>query len=139
MVYNAFIVPVKTNMQSQNQKLPGKPHSWKLYFILLAIANIVTIVLPLLVLYQAVQRAKQGVSGTEFIGLILAPLLLSGIVIAILNVITISVFLRKKYLRKVTKIFGLVIVILSALYVGGVAIVTFRDIKHNIDFNTAIS
>jgi hypothetical protein len=118
---------------------PKKSRGWKIYFVFLALANIVTIAFPLLVLAWAIQQAKGGVSGTEFIGILIAPLQLAGFGVAILNVITISIFLRKKHPRKAVTIFGLVAVILSALYVGGVAITAYRDVQHSRQFNTSIS
>lgn len=114
---------------------PTITRKWKIYFSFLALANILTIIFPLLVLLWAVNMARQGVSGTEYIAIIIAPLQLLGILVAVLNVFTISIFLRKSHVRGMARAIGQAIVIISALYVTAIAVTAFKDIrasqKHN--------
>jgi hypothetical protein len=125
--------------QHEPNLLQKRSRSKKIYFIFLAIANLVTIVFPLLATIWLVGQARSGVSGTEYFGILLIPLQLLGVAVAFLNIITISRFVRKEKPRHKIAIIGKIIVICSVLYLVLGAVSVLSSVKSYWVFNRTIS
>ncbi len=97
---------------------PSEDNSrWKIVFSILSILSMLTIALPLSGMLWLSWQANSGVSGTEFIALLLFPVLLIGVMIAIINVIIAIIYLKKAPHTSTTKFLAIVFIIFSALYV----------------------
>lgn len=92
---------------------------WRVGFILLALANIFTIVLPTAFLFRLVSLANQGVSGTEYGALVIAPVLMVGFFVAIANVVLVGGYLWKMQPSLLSRIVGYPVVVLSVVIVAG--------------------
>lgn len=97
--------PSKRNSQTSNivKQFAGKSTRWRTFFLLLAIANGITLVVPVIGLLWAASLARGGVSGTEYIGLQLLPILFAGVLVAVVDLLSIGLYLYKhRPSRKVT-------------------------------------
>ncbi len=113
---------------------------WAIFFILLALANIVTVIFPVVVFWGLAQQAKAGMSGTEFIGLALGPLVLAGPFVAILNVIILALFLiKKRPRRKAVIIISGLIILVSVMYAGRVGYSNYREVQLSREANRSLS
>ena len=106
-----------------------KARNWKTDFIVLAIANVFTIILPILLLYTA------PLLGLAFM-LELGILQAIGVGVAVLNIIALSLYLLKRRPRIKLAIFGCIIIILSAFYVSAFATTFYLGTKQNNEFYT---
>ena len=89
---------------------------WKIIFIVLAAANILTIVLPLLFFQWLMWQAESGASGTEYIGFFFMPFVYAAaFVVSLLNVILILTYLFRHRPRWTAMVAGIVVVLLSVL------------------------
>lgn len=87
--------------------------------IALVILNVITLVIPLSLWSYLVVLAKNGMSGTEFVALLIVPFLLVGYVVAFINVFTVVSYLRngmlsqsKKLLCGIALLFSLAVIVL---------------------------
>jgi len=133
--------PSSTDPLPQHELNLSQKHSRgkKIYFIILAIANLVTIVFPLLATVWLVGQARSGVSGTEYFGIYLIPLQLLGVGVSILNIITITRFVRKEKPRHKIAIIGKVIVLGSVVYLVLGAVSVLLSVNSYWSFNRTIS
>jgi hypothetical protein len=92
---------------------------WKVGFIGLAIANLLTIVLPLLMLISLIRAADRGESGTEYGALVIAPVLMVGFFVAITNIALIGYYLWKRHPSTTAHILGVPVIVLSVVLVVG--------------------
>lgn len=130
---NKFQSSVSNNPPSIEPPLQKKKRNkWKYYFIFLAIANIVTIIIPLLLVYTVPLLALVYMLAFGSWGAI-------GVGVAILNIITISTYLFKKHPRRGAAIFGGIIVILSAFYVSIYALSVYSSTKQINEYNTPLT
>jgi hypothetical protein len=81
---------------SYDQQDDQKPSKWRYFFLVIGILQAAGISLFLLVMLWAAQQAKSGVSGTEFIALILFITVVPAVaVISLINVIGLPIYMRK--------------------------------------------
>jgi len=122
-------IPPALTPNSEIQTTPpvGKPRRWKTFFIFLTVANIITIVFPLVVLLWAIQQANSGYSGTEYIGFALLPLLFAGIFVAAINVLTIGFYLYKHRPKRLLVWLGLIVCLLSLGYLVRFGLPIYRS------------
>ncbi len=126
-------------MVMQNKKHESKqaPSKWKGFFKLLIILNILTIGVPLAIFLFVVLLYWNPGSG--YIIMAMAPLAYAGVGIALLNAITIPVYLlRKKPKLKVTVLCSLAAII-SAMYFGFAAFHLYQAVKSTYEMNRALS
>ena len=126
--YYLCIVVVMENYQNKQR---GK--GWLIYFILLGLFNINTVV-SLVGLLWLSKQAASGDSGTEFIALIFLPGLYGGIVPAILNVLTIPIYLIKHQKGVIIWLFCGGIIILSIGYLVWAIPGAIKDSQAHKDF-----
>ena len=97
-----------------------KPSKWRYFFMVLGILQAAGVALFLLVMLWAASQAKAGVSGTEFIALILFVTVVPAVaVISVINLIGLPIYMRKHKPHGKGLIFciiSLVISVLLALY-----------------------
>ncbi|MGI9027757.1 MAG: hypothetical protein ACR2FM_02855 [Candidatus Saccharimonadales bacterium] len=113
--------PTTPMSSSQIEQLSDqKPSKWRYFFIVLGILQAAGVALFLLVMLWASQQAKAGVSGTEFIALILFVTVVPAVaIISVVNLIGLPIYMRKHKphgKRLVLSILSLVISALLALY-----------------------
>lgn len=71
-----------------------KPSKWMYFFKLIGLLQVIGITFFLLVLFLTIRTAKDGTSGTEFIGMILFVLILLPLfVISLINFIGLSIYI----------------------------------------------
>ena len=86
--------PVSSNQFNQYQD--NKPSKWRYFFVVLGILQALGVAVFFLIMFWAIQQAKAGVSGTEFIGLILFVTLVPAVgIIALINLIGLPIYMRK--------------------------------------------
>jgi hypothetical protein len=79
------------------EQMPAnKPSKWRYFFIVLGVLQILVVVLFFFVIWWAIQQAKAGVSGTEFIGLFLFITLVPAAgILAIINLVGLPIYMKK--------------------------------------------
>lgn len=119
--------PISDNKYKQisNQK----PSKWWYFFIVLGILQALGVGAFFLIMMWAFQQAKAGVSGTEFIGLLVFVTLVPAVgLIALINLIGLPIYMRKHKPRGkglVFSILSLAVSIILALY-GAYSVYQFR-------------
>lgn len=74
-----------------------KPSKWRYFFIVLGILQVIGVALYFLIINYAIQQAKAGVSGTEFIGLAVDVTLVPAIgLIAFINLVSLPIYMVKR-------------------------------------------
>jgi hypothetical protein len=103
-----------TSNPDKNEELEvKKPSKWRYFFIFLGAVQLLGVALFLLIITQAIQDANAGVSGTEFIALILYVTLVPVIgIVAFINLIGLPIYLVKN--RPSSK--GLIYSVLSIIF-----------------------
>lgn len=100
------------------QMTDQKPSKWRYFFIVIGILQAAGIALFLLVMLWAAQQAKAGVSGTEFIALILFVTVVPAVaVISLVNLIGLPIYMRKQKLHGKRLVFAIISLAISALLV----------------------
>jgi hypothetical protein len=102
-----------------------KPSKWRYFFIVLGVLQAAGIALFLLIMLWASQQAKAGVSGTEFIALILFVTVVPAVaIISLVNFIGLPIYLKKRKPHGKGLILSIVSLVISALLVlyGGYSI-----------------
>lgn len=116
-------------------KLPSQPSgkkslNWRSYFTFLTLANIILIVFPVLYLlwiaYSYTHGSHKGESGSEFIAMLLYPLMTLGLIVALLNITTIPVFLLRHKPRLRTIILDSIVIVLS---VGFLTVFGYEELQ----------
>lgn len=97
---------------------PRKSWKWRIIFIVLIAISLVTIAIPLVLLWLLSIQASHGVSGTEFIGILLYPLLLAGFIVAIVDIIFSAIYLGKHHPTGLRKVAAIAFIILAFVYLG---------------------
>ncbi|MDL2363633.1 MAG: hypothetical protein QFB86_04605 [Patescibacteria group bacterium] len=86
--------PLSSNQFDQISE--SKPSKWRYFFIVLGILQAVGVGIFFLVMMLAIQQAKAGVSGTEFIGLIVFAILVPAVgLVALINLVGLPIYMRK--------------------------------------------
>lgn len=106
-----------------------KPRNWKRDFTFLVIANIVTIIIPTLLLYMAPLLGLIFMLGFGVLQAI-------GVGVAILNIIAISIYLFKQRPHRGAAIFGCIIIVVSAFYVSTFAMSFYSGTQQTIKNDT---
>lgn len=122
--------PTTPISSSQIEQLSDqKPSKWRYFFIVLGILQALGVAIFFLIMMWAIQQAKAGVSGTEFIGLILYVTLVPAVgLIAFINLVGLPIYMRKHKPRGkglVFSILSLSVSIILALY-GAYSVYQFR-------------
>ncbi len=106
-----------TSLMSGNQ-IEQKLSKWRTFFIVIGFLQAAGIALFLLVMLWAAQQAKAGVSGTEFIALILFVIVVPAVaVISVVNLIGLPIYMRKQKLHGKRLIFAILSLAISTLLV----------------------
>jgi len=93
-----------------------KPSKWRYFFIVLGVLQALGVAIFLLIMFWAIQQAKAGVSGTEFIGLFLFITLVPAVgIIAFINLIGLPIYMIKHKPHGKGLVFSIVSLIISAL------------------------
>lgn len=96
-----------------------KPSRWRYLFITLGAVQVLGVVGYLAVIALAVQQAQVGVSGTEFIGILLEVMVLPVIgLVALVNLISLPIFLLRTRPRGKTLSLSVASLVVSFLLVG---------------------
>ncbi len=106
---------------SQLQQLSDhKPSRWRYFFIILGILQAIGVGIFFFVMTWAAQQAKSGVSGTEFIGLILYVTLVPAVgLIAFINLIGLPIYMHRHKPRGKNMVFSVLslsVSVILALY-----------------------
>jgi len=119
MVNGQAYQPTTTLSSSQHEQLSDKkPSKWRYLFIILGVLQVAGIGLFLLVMLWAVQLAKSGQSGTEFIALILFVTVVPVVaVISLINLIGLPIYLRKHKPHRKGLNFSIVSLVISFILV----------------------
>lgn len=130
MVNGQPFQPTTSISSNQFEQIPERrPSKWRFLFIILGILQILVIALFFFIIWWAVQQAKAGVSGTEFIGLILfITLVPAAAILAIINLIGLPIYIKKHKPHgkgMVFSILSLAVSIILVLY-GAYSIYQFR-------------
>ncbi len=108
--------PPPQPMASMPGNLHKKSSKWRYFFIVLGILQALGVAIFLLVMLWAVQQAKAGVSGTEFIGLFLFITLVPAVgIIALINLIGLPIYMIKHKSLGKGLVFGILSLVISAL------------------------
>jgi hypothetical protein len=106
-----------------------KPSKWRYFFIVLGVLQAVGVGIFFLVMTWAIQQAKTGVSGTEFIGLIINVTLVPAVgLIAFINLVGLPIYLaryRPHGKGLILSILSLLVSVVLALY-GAYSVYQFR-------------
>ncbi|MDB5182060.1 MAG: hypothetical protein JWP13_823 [Candidatus Saccharibacteria bacterium] len=95
-----------------------KPSKWRYFFIVLGTLQAAGIALFFLVMFWASQQAKAGVSGTEFIALILFVTVVPAVaIISLVNLIGLPIYMRKHKPHGKGLIFCILSLVISGLLV----------------------
>lgn len=79
-----------------NQYQDNKPSKWRYFFVVLGVLQALGVAVFFLIMFWAIQQAKAGVSGTEFIDLILFVTRVPAVgIIALINLIGLPIYMRK--------------------------------------------
>lgn len=97
MVNGQPLFPQAPISSNQFEQIPGsKPSKWSYFFIILGILQALGIAIFFLIMIWAIQQASAGVSGTEFIGLILLVTLVPAVgIIAFINLVGLPIYMAK--------------------------------------------
>lgn len=91
--------PQQSTGQNSNSNInieAKKPSKWQYFFIFLGAVQVLGVALFFLIITQAIQDANAGVSGTEFIALLLYVTLVPAIgIVAFINLIGLPIYLIK--------------------------------------------
>lgn len=99
-------------------QLERKPPKWRYFFIVIGILQAAGIALFFTVMLWAVIQAKSGVSGTEFIALILFATVVPAVaVISLVNLIGLPIYMQKQKLHGKRLVFAIISLAISALLV----------------------
>ena len=110
--------PFTPTTPSPGSQLEQKPSKWRYFFIVIGILQAAGIALFLVVMLWAAQQAKAGVSGTEFIALILFVTVVPAVaVISLINLIGLPIYMRKQKLHGKRLAFAIISLALSGLLV----------------------
>lgn len=116
-----------TEPQSSPQTIPvaGSPigqvstrrsSKWLYFFLALTILQVIGVVLFFLIMTWAIGQAKAGVSGTEYIGLILLTTLVPAIgIMALVNLVGLPVLMIKRKLRGMKLVFSILSLVVSVV------------------------
>lgn len=122
--------PTTPMSSSQFEQLSDqKPSKWRYFFIVLGVLQAIGVGVFFLVMTWAIQQAKAGVSGTEFISLIVYVTLVPAVgLIAFINLIGLPMYMRRHKPHGkglVFSILSLAVSIILALY-GAYSVFQFR-------------
>lgn len=86
--------PIPSNQFKQSYE--QKPSKWRYFFIILGILQAVGVVVFFLIMTWAIRQAKAGISGTEFIGLLVYVTLVPAVgLIAFINLISLPIYIHR--------------------------------------------
>lgn len=115
--------PVGQNSLSTTSGMPSgptepmptrKPSKWRYFFIVLGVLQALGVVLFFLVITWAIRQAKAGVSGTEFIGLIIYATLVPGVgLVALINLIGLPIYMVKRKPKGKGRLFSVLSLLIS--------------------------
>jgi hypothetical protein len=130
MVNGHSFQPTTPMSSSQFEQMSEqKPSKWRYFFIVLGILQAIGVCIFFLVMTWAIQQAKAGVSGTEFIGLIVYVTLVPAVgLIAFINLVGLPMYMRRHKPHGkglVLSILSLSVSIILALY-GAYSVYQFR-------------
>jgi uncharacterized membrane protein len=125
-------------MQPQNQIIepnnqPAKSnsteyHPKKATKIILAILNVMGLI-PILLWAYLSNLASQGVSGTEYFGILIAPLFVLTLAAIITNLIFAIRYIRRNHQHSRAKIFAWVVLVTSVLILGFIIVTNVIDYR----------
>ncbi len=122
--------PITPISSSQFEQITDqRPSKWRYFFIVLGILQAIGVGIFFMVMTWAIQQAKAGVSGTEFIGLIVYATLVPGVgLIAFINLVGLPIYMSKHKPHGkglVLSILSLLVSVILALY-GAYSVYQFR-------------
>ncbi|MDB5163671.1 MAG: hypothetical protein JWS12_288 [Candidatus Saccharibacteria bacterium] len=122
--------PTTPMSSSQFEQLSEqKPSKWRYFFIVLGMLQALGVGIFFFVMTWAIQQAKAGVSGTEFIGLIVYVTLVPAVgLIAFINLVGLPMYMRRHKPHgkgMVFSILSLLVSVILALY-GAYSVYQFR-------------
>lgn len=100
---------------------------WKIVFIILGVLWSITIALPVLFLLYLALQAQSGVSGTEFMALLVLPLQMAGIPVALVTLVAILIHLFRRSSSRAWKMIAITWGLLSLAYVA-VGVISIANI-----------
>lgn len=114
IVNGQTFIPSATMVEQIGDDTAKKPSKWKYFFITLGILQILGIALFFLGMFSAAKQAEQGVSGTEFIALALYITVVPSVaILAIINIISLPIYLFKSRVRGKFLIFSIISLLIS--------------------------
>jgi hypothetical protein len=122
--------PTTPMSSSQLEQMSAqKPSKWRYFFIVLGIIQAIGVAIFFFVMTWAIQQAKAGVSGTEFIGLIVYVTLVPAVgLVAFINLVGLPIYMAKHKPHGKGLVFGILSLLVSvilALY-GAYSVYQFR-------------
>lgn len=88
--------PMPTTSSHMEQMSAQKPSKWRYFFIVLGVLQALGVAIFFLIMTWAIQQAKAGVSGTEFIGLFLFITFVPAVgLIAFINLVGLPIYMAK--------------------------------------------
>lgn len=120
VVSGQTFAPLPVSSDKIEQMPAKKPSKWRYFFIILGILQALGVSIFFLIIMWAAQQSKAGVSGTEFIALILFVTLVPAVgILAFINLIGLPIYIAKHRPHGkglVFSILSLVISVILALY-----------------------
>jgi len=109
---DAPVFPPAPNSQPQDRK----PSKWRYLFIVLGAIQALGVAVFFFIMFLAIEQAKSGVSGTEFIGLLLFATLVPAVgVVALVNLIGLPIYIGRFKPRGKGLIFSILSLFISAV------------------------
>ena len=93
-------------------------NGWKIVFVILGVLWSITITIPILFLLYLALQAQSGVSGTEFVALLILPLQVAGIPVALVTLVAILIHLFRRSSSRAWKMIAVTWGLLSLAYVA---------------------
>lgn len=99
-----------------------KPSKWRHFFIVLGVLQFLGVAFYFIVMMGLMQQARSGVSGTEFVGLLLMFTLVPAVgIVAFLNFVTLPIYMFKQKLKGKGLVLSCVSLAVSTLLVANAA------------------
>lgn len=114
-IYGTTTPMSRSELEQLSEKKPSK---WRYFFMILGILQAAGVALFFLVMLWASQQAKAGVSGTEFIALILFVTVVPAVaIISLINLIGLPIYMRKSKPHGKGLVLNIVSLVISTLLV----------------------
>lgn len=137
---NPYGIPAPAQVLRPSVTPPqGRTRGWTITLVILAVANLLTIVIPNVAVMLPIWDNVASTQGMDTIILLMFPAFTIGYLVALLNIVLLTIYIVTRRPQVIGRVAGLLVVVLSGLYLGWTVFNYFNVFRMSQQNDTPVS